>query len=385
MSRLPRLLAAASALALAGAGAAVAGGAAQATSSGGDRTAHHHSTHTTRPPLRPGVLASGLFTPLSAAVADDGTAYVTSSFAGQILKVRPGQAPAVAYRDPDGYEIEGLSVQGLTVTFLVTHPGAEQGENLDSWVKQLAPDGTVRTLADLHDYEAAANPDQGTTYGFRDSDPSCDPRWPAEMGPASYPGHVDSHPYASVVSHGTTYVADAGANAIFAVSPRGRVRTVATLPAAAHTLTADEAAGLGLDPCFAGRTYYFEGVPTDVELGPDGRLVVTSLPGGPEGDQLGARGAVYSVDVGSGRTRQLAAGFLGATGVAVSPTGTLYVAEMFGNRITRVSHGHRSTLASPPTPGAVEWTRWGVVGTTDVLSGTDGGSAPAAQLVDFGY
>lgn len=389
MSGLPRLVAATSALALAGAGAVAAGGAAQAASFGGEHTAHQHSTHHARhhapPRLRQGVLASGLFTPLSAAVADDGTAYVTSSFAGQILKVRPGQAPTVAYSDPDGYEIEGLSADGPTVTFLVTHPGAAQGENLDSWVKELAPDGTVHTLADLHDYEADTNPDQGTTYGFRDGDPACDAQWPAQMGPAAYPGHVDSHPYASVVSHGTTYVADAGANAVFAVSPRGRVRTVATLPAAAHTISADEAAGLGLDACFAGRTYYFEGVPTDVELGPDGRLVVTSLPGGPEGDQLGARGAVYSVDVGSGRTRRLADGFAGATGVAVSPSGTLYVAEMFGNRITRVSHGHRSTLASPPTPGAVEWTRWGVVATTDVLSGTDGTSAPAGQLVDYGH
>lgn len=383
MSIIRRGLTVAAALAL-GAGVATVTPAAQA-SSGGRPHARHMAHHAPAPAIHRGVLASGLFTPLSAAVAEDGTAYVTSSFAGQILKVRPGAAPTVAYSDPDGYEIEGLSTDGRTLTFLVTHPGAEQGENLDSWVKQLAPDGTVRTLADLHDYEAATNPDQGTTYGFRDSDPTCDANWPAEMGPASYPGHVDSHPYASVTSHGVTYVADAGANAIFAVSPRGHVSTVATLPAAAHTLTADDAAGLGLDPCFAGRTYYFEGVPTDVELGPDGRLVVTSLPGGPEGDQLGARGSVYSVDVRSGRTRQFADGFLGATGVAVSPSGTLYVAEMFGNQVTRISHGHRSTLASPPTPGAVEWTRWGVVATTDVLSGTDGTSAPAAQLVDLGY
>lgn len=49
--------------------------------------------------------------------------------------------------------------------------------------------------------------------------------------------------------------------------------------------------GLGLDPCFVGRTYWFEPVPTDIEVGRGGQLYVPSLLGGPEGDELGARGS----------------------------------------------------------------------------------------------
>ena len=369
MSRLPRCLTAAAALTL-GAALIATTPAAQA-----------HA----KPRLPHGVLASGLLTPLSAAVGDDGTAYVSSNFAGQILKVRPGKSPKVVYTDPNGYEVGGLSVDRGVVTFVVTRSNQETFENTGSWLKRLYPSGKVKTVADLNAYEKKRNPDRRTSYGFRKSDPACDAKWPAEIGaPASYKGGIDSHPYATATRHGSTYVADAGGNSILSVSSSGRVKTVATLPGIPYRFTPDVVAGFGLDPCFVGRTYYFEGVPTDVETGPDGRLYVSSLPGGPEGPELGARGSVFKIDARSGHLKQVARGFLGATGVAVSPHGTIYVAEMFGNEITAVRHGHRKTLASPPTPGAVEWTRWGVVATTDVLSGTDGTSAPAGKLVNLG-
>ena len=369
MSRLPRCLTAAAALIL-GAALIATTPAAQA-----------HS----KPRLPTGVLASGLLSPLSAAVGDDGTAYVSSNFAGQILKVRPGKSPKVVYTDPNGYEVGGLSVHDGVVTFVVTRSNRETFENTGSWLKRLYPSGKVKTVADLHAYEKKRNPDGHTSYGFRKSDPACDAKWPAEIGaPASYKGGVDSHPYATATRKGSTYVADAGGNSILSVSSWGHVKTVATLPGIPYTFTAEVVEGFGLDPCFVGRTYYFEGVPTDVETGPDGRLYVSSLPGGPEGPELGSRGSVFKIDARTGHQKQIARGFLGATGVAVSPHGTIYVAEMFGNKITAVRHGHRWTKASPPTPGAVEWTKWGVVATTDVLSGTDGTSPPAGQLVNLG-
>lgn len=370
MSRLPRCLTAAAALIL-GAALIATTPAAQA-----------HS----KPRLPTGVLASGLLTPLSAAVGDDATAYVSSNFAGQILKIRPGKSPKVVYTDPNGYEVGGLSVHDGVVTFVVTRSNRETFENTGSWLKRLYPSGKVKTVADLHAYETKRNPDGGTSYGFRDGDTDCNAKWPAEIGaPATYKGGVDSHPYATATAkHGRTYVADAGGNSVLSVSSSGRVKTVATLPGIPYTFTPEVVAGFGLDECFEGRTYYFEGVPTDVENGPDGRLYVSSLPGGPEGPELGARGSVFKIDSGTGHKKQVASGFLGATGVAVSPRGTLYVAEMFGNKITAVRHGHRSTVASPETPGAVEWTKWGVVATTNVLSGTDGGSPPAGQLVNLG-
>jgi hypothetical protein len=370
MSRLTRCLTAAAALIL-GAALIATTPAAQA-----------HS----KPRLPTGVLASGLFTPLSAAVDEDGTAYVSSNFAGQILKVRPGKSPKVIYTDPNGYEVGGLSVHRGVVTFVVTRSVPGTFENTGSWLKRLYPTGKVKTVADLHAYEKKRNPDRRTSYGFRDGNTGCNAKWPADFGaPAAYKGGVDSHPYATAIAkHGRTYVADAGGNSILSVSPWGHVRTVATLPGIPYKFSAEVVEGFGLDKCFVGRTYYFEGVPTDVENGYGGRLYVSSLPGGPEGPELGARGSVFKIDAWSGHQKQVATGFLGATGVAVSPRGTLYVAEMFGNKITAVRHGHRWTKASPPTPGAVEWTKWGVVATTNVLSGTDGG-APAGELVNLGH
>jgi hypothetical protein len=167
------------------------------------------------------------------------------------------------------------------------------------------------------------------------------------------------------------------------------VRTVSVLPGIPTRLTAAQVSALHLDPCFVNRTYWFEPVPTDVELGHYGQLYVTSLPGGPEGPELGARGSVFRVNAYTGRACRVVGGFLGATGLAVSRHGTLYVAELFGNRISRVRLGYDgpdvSTFATPTQPGDVEWTPYGLVATTNVLSGTDGSSAPAGQLVRYGF
>ncbi len=56
-------------------------------------------------------------------------------------------------------------------------------------------------------------------------------------------------------------------------------------------VTKESAAALELPDCVVGVTYAFEPVPTDVEVGKDGYLYVTTLPGGPESPALGARGS----------------------------------------------------------------------------------------------
>jgi len=358
---------------------------------------HHHSAHPSAH-----LLTSGLVSPLRVAVAPDGTAYVSENFTGTIDRISPGGTRTHVYTDPHGYEVGGLSLAGSSVLFTVTQ-SAGQGENLDSWLKVLSPSGHVRTIADLHSYEAASNPDQHTTYGFAGADTSdpavaaCLATWPADNGPAVYQGAVDSHPYAtSAAGKGGTYVADAGANAVFLVSPSGTVSTAATLPAIPYTITAEAAAGMGLDPCFVGKTYSFEPVPTDVEVGTDGTVYVTSLPGGPEGPQLGARGSVFAFSShggGSHPVHQVATGLLGATGLAVGPKGTLYVAQMFGDMISKVSLGrHGATVTdavSTPTPGDVAWTSRGLYFTSNVLSGTPldphgNTTTPNGQLIRYG-
>ena len=391
MSKFPRrIVTAAIALVLTGGGVVATGPAAGAHEGHGE-AGHKHDKGNHHVWL-PKVMASGLFTPLSTAIDRDGTAYVAEAFAGRILKIRPGKSPKVIYTDPDGNEVAGLSVHRKVLTFTVSRSDPETGHYSGTWVKRLHPNGKVRTIADTYRHETKRNPDGWVRYGFRDSDPTCDAKWPTDMGvPASYRGIEDSHPYATATSHGWTFVADAAGNDILAVSPHGRLRTVAVMPAVRYTITAEAAASLNLDPCFVGRDYYFENVPTDVEVGPHGKLYVSSLPGGPESPELGARGAVYTVDPGKHRVRKIAGDLLGATGVAVSPHGTVYATQMFGNEITRLKHSRhhhgmkRSVLATPTMPGAVEWSRWGVIATTDVLTGADGTSEPAGKLVRYGF
>jgi hypothetical protein len=409
MLRIPRLATTALAVGL----AATALTTAPASAHPGAHHFHHHSMPSQH------VLASGLLSPLRAAVSIDGTAYVSENFAGKIDRVSPDGTTTTVYTDPNGYEVGGLSLAGRSVVFTVTQ-SAGQGVNLDSWLKVLYPSGQVRTIADLHTYESNVNPDQGTTYGFRDIDPTCAALWPAENGPATYTGAVDSHPYATYVRRdGWIYVADAGGNDLLLVSPSGRtIHTVATLPGIPLTITSDVATGMGLDPCFVGSTYYFEPVPTDVEVGPTGTVYVTSLPGGPEGPQLGGRGSVFAIgghghghwafrpaarhlgwwhhggNAGSSRmARLVVTGLLGPTGLAVAPDGTLYVAQLFGNEISKVTRGRHggatvTDLISTTSPGEVEWTPRGLYFTDNVLSGTpedpNGNMVPSGRLVRWG-
>ena len=108
-------------------------------------------------------------------------------------------------------------------------------------------------------------------------------------------------------------------------------------------------------------------MPTDVELGPDGLLYVSLLPGGPEDPSLGARGAVYTVDPSTGAVAFVAGGFLGATNIAVAPDGTVYVAELFGNQISRVVGTGGQPVVELPMPAAIEWADGKLYATVDVF------------------
>jgi hypothetical protein len=155
-------------------------------------------------------------------------------------------------------------------------------------------------------------------------------------GPARYKGLVDSHAY-SVASYKNKWVvADAGGNDLLWVTNRGKISTLAVLPSQPLKITKEIAAPQQLPDCVVGVTYKFEAVPTDVEVGRDGYLYVTTLPGGPEDPSLGARGKVYRVNPHNGHVKLVATGFLGATNLAVGKHGKIFVAELFGGQISVV-------------------------------------------------
>lgn len=322
-------------------------------------------------PPTPRVVADGLLTPLSLAIDHRGRALVTQNFAGELLRISPGGGRTTIANVP-GQEVGAVATRGRTVYWATTGQDP-QAPSAALWSK--SGNGAPRQIADLRALEEMRNPDQHTTYGFRRLPAECAAQFPAD-NPASYTGMVDSHPYASYADRDRIYVADAGANAIVSVrthqhggrwnnkgwhKSKRQPRVVATLPAVSTRVSAEALSALGLPTCAAGYRYHFEFVPTDVEKGRDGKLYVTSLPGGPEDASLGARGAVYKVDPRTGRARLVAGGFVGAVNLAIGPDGTMAVAEMFGGddgtgQVTLLRAGsHRRTELALTSPGAVEW------------------------------
>lgn len=323
-------------------------------------------------------LARQLVGPLSMAV-DGKDVYVTQNFTGVLNKLRSGRSPATLYASPDGNEVGGVSVRKGHIVFTETASG-EDGFPVDSWLKRLTRSGKVKTVAHLRAYEDAKNPDGGLAYGVRGISDECAAEWPAdEFGPAEYSGVPDSHPYATYQTKRAVYVADAGMNAVLRVSHSGRIRTVAVTPAVPVPITEDLAAGMGAPDCVVGMTYYGESVPTDVAVGHHGELYVTT-----EGGGLGERfplGSVYRIDPRSGRTTKVAGHLFAPTGLALTPRGDIYVAELFAGQISKIRRGSgvAHQVVEVGLPGAVEFATGHLFATIDVLPPDEG--APDGKVV----
>ena len=326
-------------------------------------------------------LATGLAGPLQLAVARDGTVYVSQSFAGLLTRVDRDGTQTTLARAGEGNEIAGVDVHNGTVTFTTT--GFQEHSITYAQLRRVDA-GSDTVLARLARYERRNNPDAINTYGFQDLPADCTGIDPVLGGDAGYRGIVEAHPYSvATLRNGTRVVADAAGNDLVRVRPNGRLSTLAVLPPQPMTITSEAFAILNellvgeglaaLPECVIGSTYAFEPVPTDVEVGPDGQLYVTTLPGGVEDPRLGANGSVYRVDPWTGEYTRIGTGFASATNVAVSPNGTVYVAELFGGRISELVDGHPKTVVEVPLPAAIEWARGRLYATINAL-GPEGGS-----------
>jgi hypothetical protein len=294
------------------------------------------------------VLSSSLAFPLQLAVSGR-SVYVADSGASALVRLGD-QAPLVTGPQPG--EVGGVSLgrDGRTIAYTTLDYATGAARFV------IHPPRGADVVVDTRAFESTRNPDAGIEYGV--ANPSdcvraaleADPQAP----PATYTGQVDSHAYASVAVGNGWVVADAGGNDLLRVSADGRVSLLTVLPAQPFTFTADAAAALGLPDCVVGVTYRFEAVPTDVELGTDGMLYVTTLPGGPETPALGARGSLYRVDPRSGAYTRIAGGIIGATNVAVADDGAIYVTEFFAGRVSRIVRGAPRPYLSLPGAVAVE-------------------------------
>ena len=315
------VLAATAALALVGSTAGVALTGASAA------PAHHKAKPTVT------TVAKNLVGPLSVAQAPDGTRYWTDSFAGPLYKQVPGGQPTVVFAGSKKAAAEGVSADGGVLRFTT---GSSNNKAGNVWTLNNA--GAPVLIADVFAYEKSANPDGKTKYGFSDLSKSCLAQVPKQI-PASYKGVKESHPYGTATANGVTYIADAGANAVLAVSATGVVSTVAVVPPAKVTVNKARAEAFGLPSCAVGHKYAFEAVPTDIEVGPDGKLYVTSLPGGPEDPALGAQGRVLRIKATGGKPRTIVRGLVSPTGIAVAANGDMYVAQLFMGVISKIKAG----------------------------------------------
>ena len=325
-------------------------------------------------------VVGGLVTPLSVAVADDGTVYVAQNFASMLTKVAPGEEPEVIYADEAGREVGAVSVEDGTVTFATTALGGPQ----DAKVWTLDAEGNQTMLANLFKYEKQNNPDGDRKYGILKINKSCKSKFTKRnRWLLPYKGIVESHPYAtSVAGDGVTYVADAAANAIFTVSDAGEVTTTAVLPATKLTVTKKFRRNMKLPTCTTGKPMKVEPVPTDVEMGPDGNLYVTTLPGGPEDPSLGTNGGISKITPSSGAIEKLTGGLVSPVGLAIAPNGTAYVSMLFAGVILEIPFGGAPApfAEMPNGPGDVEVIA-GYVYATDTGFGADPEGPPAGKVL----
>jgi hypothetical protein len=289
--------------------------------------------------------------PLQFAV-DGKRIFVADSFQSALFKVGNPDPIATGPDASVGGDLAGVGVDPATHTLAyTTNTGDHSVTKL-----VIRPNQGKQVSADLSGYEATVNPDKTNHYGPEGRVNSCARKALRKLGaptPLRYTGGVDSHAYAvTAIGGGSWAVADAGGNDIVKVDAAGNVSTIAVLPPQPIEITADLAAGIGLPACAVGITYKFEPVPTDVEVGPNGDLYVSALTGASE--VAGAAGAVYHI-TSSGTPQLVAGGFVGATNLAISPDGTIYVANLFSGDISAISGGNTTTVGNLPGVAALEF------------------------------
>jgi hypothetical protein len=299
-------------------------------------------------PLHVKTLTTDVLGPLQIAVGPWKRVYVADDFRNVVTRI--GDKKPI-FTPPKGYEVGGVDVDKAG-TVAVTWGNVEQHK---SYLTVLRHGKKVLT-ANLGYVERKYNPDKRVSYGAQTNNSKCLTELAAATGgPAKYKGQVDTHAYSVKTVRGGWVVGDAGGNDLLFVNHKGKVKVLKVLPAQPYKITASAAAALKVPDC-VGVTYNFEAVPTDVEQGRHGRLYVTTLPGGPEGDSpLGPRGSVWRLDGNGRHLTRLATGFSGATNLAITTSGRILVAELFGGRISTISHGKPAKVLDLPGVASVEF------------------------------
>jgi hypothetical protein len=199
-------------------------------------------------------------------------------------------------------------------------------------------------IANLAAFEAAHNPDHGAGPGAALGDPP-----------------IDSDPYAVVPYRGGFAVADAAANDLLWIDPKGRISVLAVFPTQTARLTAADRKEFRLPARL--RTISVQSVPSGLAVGPDGALYIGELTGVPFRPGLarvwrvvpGRKASVYA----SGFTNISDLAFDGRNLLVLEiASGGLGLANSHGALIRLAPGGRRTVIASTglvaPTGVAVD-------------------------------
>ena len=343
-------------------------------------------------PKDPEVVASGLVSPLSLDVGKGKDLYVTQNFAGVLSKIsRRGDVQTVTSVNPETHAMGGVAYHDGATYHLETDMS---GEAPSAYVVKIDKRGRRTVVSDnFWEHEMATNPDADRRYGFVGLSGSC--REELEAFQAAFPpevqgipflleytGIVESNTYQlTVAKNGTIYVADAAANAILKVNRRGDISTVAVLPASTVTFTTEledyyeqllegSVPDTDVPDCLVGRKFTHEPVPTDVQIGHKGNLYVPTLQGA--AGEILPLSKVYRINPSSGSTKVVASGMHGTTGLAIAPNGQIFVAELFGNKVSVIRDGRVRTVFEADAPADVAVRGSWLYATTNALAETGG-------------
>jgi hypothetical protein len=348
---------------------------------------------------KPAQPLDNLVSPLGFAFAPDGSVYVGQAFTGELLRIARNGDRSVIATSGDGGFVGGVAVDrgGTRIHYTSSLPPEfANGPPSDTTLGTVTRSGTSVRQVSLLEYEEANNPDASNLYGIVEEGDCQDAANALSdfLGPAAFPGIVESNPYAVVADRGgSAVVADAAGNSVLRVSAKGKVSTIAVLPPIPQTLSQEALdATIGqinevleelgeellpadaLDAC-VGATYESNPVPTDVEIGPRGHYYVSALPGFPES---AGSGAVFRINRWTGAVTQVASGFTGAVDLAVERDGTIHVAELFAFQVSTVEPGDDAASSSTfvECPTALELDHRNRVWVAEGGICTDGPPAP---------
>jgi len=288
---------------------------------------------------------------------------------GEIGKVNADGTVTSLISPADGVRGLALSRDGKYLAYAYQIAAGPPAHTIASGVIINGPGGST-TTADAFAYEVANNPDHGIRYGV---DPAlASPCVIEELGKvylyAYYNGITESDAYSVAAYRMDFILADTGANTLLRVTRSGKISTLAVLPPQPMVFTPELASSLGMDACVVGLTFNLEAAPSDVEVGRDGNLYVTTLANVGGGIDLGPRGSLYRVNPRTGKVTLLASGLAGPTNLAIS-RGKIYITELNAGRISTVSHGTVSEYLPLPGALAIEADRRGFLYASTLYTG----------------